>query len=347
MGRRFGVLLSILLCSVAGFAQQTAAVQPAGAVSAPTRISLDVVVMPKGGKPVADLTQQDFTVLDNKVAQPITSFRAVVGSGAPVEVIVVIDAINTAYTAIAYERGEIGKFLRANNAQLAYPTALAVISDTSTQMQNGFSKDGNVLIDALDHYTVSLRTIERSAGFYGADERLSLSIQALREIVARAATLPGRKLVLWISPGWPILSGPNVQLTAKQQQNIFDIIVKVSTELRQAHITLYSIDPLGTVDIGMRTFYYQDFLKGIRKPKDTQLGNLALQVIATQSGGLALNSSNDIAGLLQQAVMDSEAYYELSFDPVRGEPDEYHQIDVKVSKPGLIVRTRTGYYSPR
>jgi hypothetical protein len=44
-------------------------------------------------------------------------------------------------------------------------------------------------------------------------------------------------------------------------------------------------------------------------------------------------------------MSDTSAYYLLAFTPARGEPYEYHQIEVQVSKPGYTVRTRTGYYS--
>lgn len=345
---RSGVLLPVLLCLTTGFAQQSAPTNPVEPVEQSSgAISVEVVVAPKNGPPVAGLTEQDFTVFDNKAPQKISSFRALGGSEAPVEVILVIDAVNTAYTTIAYEREEIDRFLQANGGHLVYPTQLAIFSDTSMQIQNGFSKDGNALSTSLDHYTVGLRAIGRSAGFYGAGEQLQLSIRTLHQLAAYGAKLPGRKIVLWISPGWPILSGPEVELTAREQQNIFDTIVSMSTELRQARITLDSIDPLGTADTGIRTTYYQNFLKGIRKPNETEFGNLALEVFSVQSGGLVLNSSNDIAALLRKAVDDTNAYYELSFDPSPGEPNEYHRLDVKVAKPGLVIRTTTGYYSQR
>jgi VWFA-related protein len=352
IGGRFGVLLPILLCSVGAVAQQNApAAQPEAARPAETvagRIPLDVVVTPKGGgQPVGGLTEQDFTVLDNKAPQKITSFRAFGGSDAPVEFIIVVDDVNTAYSAVAYERSEIDKFLEANGGHLEYPGQLAIFADTRSQIQSGFSKNGNELSLALQHYTVALRDVTRSAGFYGATDRLSLGIRILHQLAAYGTTLPGRKIVLFISPGWPILSGPGVQLGMKQQQNIFDTIVSLSTELREARMTIYSIDPLGTQDAGLRTFYYQSFLKGIRKPSNTEFGDLALEVIATQTGGQVLKSSNDIAGQIQKAMDDAHAYYELSFDPTPGEPNEYHQIEVKVAKPGLVARTRTGYYSEK
>ena len=309
-------------------------------------VTLDVVVASKSGAPAPGLGQQDFTVLDNKAAQTITSFQAVNGRQTPVEIVILVDSVNAAYTTVAYERTEIDKFLRVDEGRLAYPSALAILTDKGVEMRDAFSSDGNALAAALDQYDESLRTITRSAGFWGADERLSLSLQGLSKLVARLATLPGRKMVLAVSPGWPLLSGPNIRLSEKDQQSLFENIVNLSTQLIQARITLYSIDPLGAAGSGMRDFYWKEFAKGVSKAGQAQAANLALQVLAYQSGGLVLNSSNDISKLMQQCVADTGAYYELSFNsPTASQPDEYHQIEVRVDKPGLTARTRQGYYS--
>ena len=310
------------------------------------RILLDVVVTPKSGQPVSGLQQQDFTLLDDKVPQTITSFQAIDARQAPIEVILVVDAVNTGYQNIAYERNQIDKFLRADGGNLAHPTTLAILSDTGTQMQDGSSSDGNALSASLDQSIICLRTINRTAGFWGADEQFQISIEGLNRLATHLAARPGRKVVLWVSPGWPLLSGPNVELDAKEQEQLFSEIVSLSSLLMRAHITLYSIDPLGTGDIGFRTFYWKDFVKGISKPSQVQIGELALEVLATQSGGLALNSSNDTATLLHESLADTAPYYEISFDPAPAEKkDEYHQLEVRLARPGLTARTRQGYYA--
>ncbi len=340
----------LFLCTVAAFAQNAPSAvkqQDANEDAAAHAVHLNVVVEGKDGVPVAGLTQQDFTVLDSKIPQKITTFQPMNGATAPVEVIVLIDSVNIGYTTIAYERQEIGKFFQSNGGKLPYPTSLAIFSDTGTQIMNGFSQNGTDLSAALDHFTIGLRALTRSSGFYGAGDRVEMSLRTLDQLAASVARLPGRKLVLWMSPGWPILSGPGVELSNRQQQNIFDEIVKVSTELRLAGITLYSIDPLGSADAGFRTMYYKNFLKPVRKPSQVTFGNLSLQVLATQSGGLVLNSSNDTASLMQRAVKDASAYYEVTFNAVPGEPDEYHQVEVRIAKPGFSVRTQAGYYSQR
>jgi VWFA-related protein len=337
-------VLAAMFCPAAALAQQSGAPAKPGADA----IFLDVVVTSKSREPVSGLQQQDFKVLDNKVPQGLTSFQALGGAQAPIEVVLVVDDVNTGIEHVAYERSEMDKFLRANGGHLAYPTTLAYVSDSGLQVEQEFSRDGNSLDAALDQHMVSLHTIRRSAGFYGAVERYEISLQALDQLAKREASRPGRKLILWISPGWPYLSGPGIeqQLDAKQEQQIYDDVVRFSTLLRMGRITLYSIDPLGTADFGERTFYWESFMKGISKPSQAQGGDLALQVLATQSGGLALTANNDIAAQLQQCLADAQAYYELSFAPsVENPRDAYHHVEVRVDKPGLVARTRQGYYT--
>ena len=334
-------ILALLLSTAAVSAQQISPSSQPG----DGKIYLDIVVTPKSGPPVSGLQQQDFTLLDDKVPRTITSFQALGGSQAPIEVILVVDAINSPYESVSYVRGEIDKFLRADGGRLAHPTALALLTDKGLQTQEGFSSDGNALSALLDQSSVGLRTIRRSSGYYGAAERYQLFIDALHQLTAREVPRPGRKVILWVSPGWPLLSGPGTELGSKQLQELFADIVSLSTQLRQARITLYSIDPQGTTDFASAA-YYKQFLKGIRESSKAQPGDLELQVLATQSGGLALSLSNDVAAGLNECLADTEAYYEISFDPPPADKrDEYHHLEIRLSKGGLTARTRQGYYA--
>jgi VWFA-related protein len=335
-------LFVTLLCTAAPSSQQNS--PPARPANG--RIYLDVVAAPKSGPPVADLQQQDFTLLDNNAPQTTTSFKAITGREAPIEVVLVIDAVNASYQTVAVARPEIDKFLRAEGGHLAYPVALVLFTDKGAQGLGSFSSDGNALSAALDQADVSLRSISRSAGFYGATERFTLSIQTLGQLVAKMAPTPGRKIMLWVSPGWPLLSGPRVELDSKQEQQLFANIVTLSTQLLQARVTLYCINPLGNAESLSSVSYYKDFVKGISKPSQVQVGNLGLQVLAVQSGGLTLNFNNDVASLLQECLSDSVPYYEISFDPPPADRrDEYHHLEIQIAKPGLTARTRQGYYA--
>ncbi len=339
----FFLLVSLVFTRTVSAQQSSPANKPN-----PDFVYLDVVVTPKSGPPVSGLQQQDFTILDNKVPRPINSFREFSGKPAPVEVVLVVDDVNTGLEHVAYERSEINRFLRADAGHLALPTALAFLTDSGMKLQETFSSDGNALSAALDQYPASLHTIVRSSGIYGAVERFQISLEALLQLANREVGRPGRKFILWVSPGWPLLSGPGVeeQIDDKQRQQIFANVVQLSTLLRQAQITLYSIDPLGSSDFAGRAFYWQSFVKGISKPYQADWGDIALQVLAVQSGGLALTISNDITASLKQCVADAQAYYVISFAPSLDQKrDEYHHVEVRVAKSGVEARTRQGYYS--
>ena len=331
------------LAAAASAQQQSPPTQPAAG-----KIVLDVVVAAKSGEPVSGLQQQDFTLLDNKVPQSLASFQAVDGRQASIEVILLLDTVNIGYENVAYERNQISKFLVNEKGRLAHPTALAVLTDKGVERQQDFSTDGEALNAALDRYMVALRTVNRNAGFWGADERIQVSLAGFRDVAEREASRPGRKLILCLSPGWPLLSGPEVELSSKGRQQIFENVVDLSNLMLQGRITLYSIDPLGANEAGStHVSYWENFVKGVSKPSQAQAGDLAVEVLATQSGGVAFNSSNDITSLIQKSLRDTAVYYELSFNPAPGEhPHEYHHLEIHIGKPGLTARTRQGYYSP-
>ena len=340
---KFALSLFSFLLPVAAIAQTTEMADPAP--HGP--IHLNVVVTPASGNPVVGQLQGSaFTVLDNGQPQPIADFRAVTGKQEPVKILLVIDAVNINFTRLSYERSQVEAFLKSHDGVLAQPIRLAVVTDTSLETTPDFLTDGNALAKVFDDKQIGLRDIRRDSGFYGGEDRLDISLKAFRQLLATAAAIPGRKAIVWISPGWPLLSGPNVQLTSKQEDSIFQEVIAFSTIMRQANVTLYSVDPLGAGQGPLSTFYYQNFLKGAKKPSDVLPGNLGLQVLAIQSGGLALNSSNDVKSLLQRCIDDTNAFYELSFTPQPGDaPNQYHRIEVKVAEPHLIARTRQGYYT--
>ena len=314
-------------------------------------MTLDVVVTDKSGKPVSGLDQPDFTLLDNKEPQKILAFHAVQGGGPtsdpPVQAFLILDEVNAGFSSASVERIQLEKFLKQSGGELPVPVTLVFLTDAGAAIGTVSSRDGNALVADLEKQKFGLRTVNRSQGFYGAGDRVQLCIQALEQLAALEATKPGRKLAIWISPGWPLLTGPRVELTNKVQATLFQNIVQISDALRRADLTMYSIDPLGTNDAGgFRTMYYKDFLKGVKSANQVQIGNLGLQVIADQSGGRVLNSSNDIAGEIATCMNDASSFYVLSFESAVGDgPNDYHALEVKMDKSGLTAHTRTGYYA--
>lgn len=351
-GARIGGFAALgFLCAVAASAQRQSAPLPqAVPAAAPqaqnNRIHLDVFV-DKSGQAATDLQQQDFTLLDNKGPQKIDSFQAVNGRDAPIQVIVVLDSVNAGYQNVEYQRQQLDTFLRSEGGNLEYPMVIVLLADDGLHPVTGkFLIDGNALSAALDQDELGFRAIRRSAGFYGATDRFQICLKAMHQLIASVSQHTGRKLIIWLSPGWPLLAGPEVQIDQKQQKEIFGNIVNLTTDLMREQITVYSIDPLGTGGAPAEDWTYGQFLKGITKPSQAAYGDLGLQVLVTHSGGVAFPTTNGIADDIRKCLSESVPYYEISFDsPAAKSPNEYHQLQVKVAGDGLKPRTLTGYYA--
>jgi VWFA-related protein len=344
------ISIFFLLCAISFsvFAQQSA--PPAPAIAS-HRISLDVVVTDKSGNPVPDLQQADFTLLDDKQPRPILSFRTENAANrqdlTPVQTIVLVDAVWAGFQILVRQRQQLEKFLRSFGDQLPMPMSLVFLTDTSAPLQLTPTTDVKTLLAVLEASPVGLRIIGNTQGFYGAEERAEICRRVLERLIAYEASRPGRKLLIWLSSGWPLLSGPGVMIraTAKDRDMLFDHVVAFSQAMREARMTLYSIDSVGTGELGS-SFFYEEFVKGVRAANDVQEGNLALQVLAAQSGGRVITLSNDVATSITNCLTDAKAYYTLSFEsPPADHPNEFHSLAIKISKPKLTARTRTGYYA--
>jgi VWFA-related protein len=324
---------------------------PISAITAEGKIHLDVVVTDAAGKTVSGLEPQDFKLLDDGQPRRILSFHSFDGvtvkPNPPVQVILVFDTANLPFPQFSFTRQEIEKFLRENGGRLAQPVSIMVLSDTGLRVQPRPSTDGYALLAVLDGVKGSVHTINAAQGAEGDLERFQLSVRQMTTIAENDSTRPGRKLLIWVGPGWPILDSTNFKATDKDQRRYFEGIVELSSKLREARMAVYSVSPgSSAMDSGKRTLLYQDFLKAVKLPWSADSGNLAMKVLATESGGLILGPDNDLAGQIDRCVGEANGFYTLTFDPPHAaQADEYHELKVQVDQPGLTARTNTGYYN--
>jgi len=337
--------LFLLVASAFPISAQQAA-PPATQPVPSNQITLDVFAADKLGHSIRGLTQQDFIILDNGKPQPITSYRVIDTETAPdaVRVLLVIDEINVNINVVARLREQVGEYLNQDNGKLSRPTSLAIMTETGVQLAQGYTQDGHTLNDVLAKAETHIRPVGRDAGFYGAAERLNDSLRALNQIVLKEAAQPGRKLILVLGPGWPLLPEAGVQESDRQRAWVFDTIVRLTNTLRESHTALYSINPfiVGTTD----PFFYQSYLKPVKKQNQAEYPNLALQVLAVHSGGRALVAGNDVVGSINSALHDAGTYYEMAFEPALADkPNEYHELRVQATHPDAILHTSASYYA--
>ncbi len=367
------IFLALSLC-LPVFAWASQALAPAatagGQVAAPTAITerqsqggpmtLDVVVTDKSGKPVSGLEASDFTLLDNKQQQTIASFHAVDGASAkadpPVEAILVVDTINSIFSTTAVARKAIADYFKQTGGHLAVPTSVIMLNDEEIKMSRP-TRDTKALQAFIDANPTHLHAVRRS-GVDSDLERTDSSLRALDLIAASLRNVPGRKLLIWLSPGWPERFD-TLFLDIAERKSLFANIVYYSLALRESRVTVYGISTLGGEGVnslgphggiiqggGDIWHNYMSFVKGAKGPGNVDYGDLLLPVIAYQTGGLALYGTNDLPSLIGQCFQDANAFYELTYNPASAaHPNKYREIKVQVAKPGLTARTRTGYYA--
>lgn len=327
-------------------ADASGATHPA-TVKANQAITLDVVVTDKSGAPVAGLEPKNFKLFDNKQPQILGSVQAVngmkAGTNTPVEVFVIIDAINDSFMARSYQRQSLTDFFNANGRELALPTSLVVLTDNGVEEGNRPTRDGNALLRVLDSSYTGFRQVKQYEGLDGAVLRERDSLKALNLFALQQSKRPGRKLFIWLGSGWGVVSNPMWFGGPTKMRGIYSTIASMSTALREARITLYTVVPLSGV---ARDYNYLQYIKGVSDPKHVDIGDLLLPVLSTQTGGQVLTGSSDLPELINRCIADARNYYQLTFIPPPAKhPDEYHSIEVVIDKPGLMARTRTGYYA--
>jgi VWFA-related protein len=310
----------------------------------PAPMTIHVTVSDKAGNPVNGLHQSDFKLLDDDHSSPIQDFAA--SQAAPPLVVLVVDEVNEPFQYLSLEQEQIRHFLGQYQGHLPFPVSLIFLSDSGMQQVKP-TTDGNALSALLSKHKADLRVISGDNTLYSGEARFQLSTRALETVLNYEAGYPGRKLLVWISQGWPTLDLPDVMLSVKEQQSIFGMIVTASNLLRFTNTTVYSVDPEGTGDVAsMHSVEWQNYQKPVSRFSKAEYGDLAVQVLAEQTGGLVRFGGNNTAQDLSGCLQDAPGGYDLTFQPQGSDkPNTWHTVRVKVDRGGDSVRTLDGYFA--
>jgi VWFA-related protein len=137
---------------------------------------------------------------------------------------------------------------------------------------------------------------------------------AMLAIAGHLALVPGRKSVFWVSSGFPVgwNESPDWQ--------------KTITALNEADVAVNAIETIDPVNSGRED------------------NRQAMKQIADETGGRVWRA--DSAGALAAGIEESRRTYTLGFYLPDGERDgKFHELHLKVNRPGLQLSHRRGYYA--
>lgn len=169
------------------------------------------------------------------------------------------------------------------------------------------------------------------------------SIFSLLALIKEQAPLPGRKTVLYFSEGLQI------------PDTMVEYFRGLTGEANRAGVSLYAVDARGlTLETQNAPMIAIGETGGAQNMEifDTARENIhgnvqqTLNALAASTGGKLIANTNDLRVPLQRIREEVLTYYELAYVPPIQEYDAgFRKVAVKLSRPGVIVQTRSGYFA--
>ena len=205
--------------------------------------------------------------------------------------------------------------------------------------------------------------------------RNEVSFTALRALIVHMGGLKeGRKALILVSEGYssilpPQLRDANAQAPGSGNPNRYDptagasgtdvienraqdlAMADMEMQLREVYeeanhynVAIYAVDPrmLATNEFGVD-------MPAMVSRIDQQYLNATMETLRTLSintDGRAIVNRNDLTMAMKQIVRDTSAYYLIGYNSTFTATDgKFHEIKVRVKRPGVEVRARKGYWA--
>jgi Ca-activated chloride channel family protein len=268
------------------------------------------------GLPVSDLTQDDFTVVEDGVPQRIRFFAH--NNQLPLSIGLIIDESGSQEKFVKEHEKDIEAFLHQilePNDQafaLCFGNHLRLVSDSSSSAPaimdgiRSFDKGNMDFPEIGPKEERELGTALYDAAFFSITEKL-------------AAIHQRRKVLVVFSDG---------------------------EENSSEHDLLDAIEAAQNADVLIYAIRYTELKNGKMDARD-RYGMRALDHLTTQTGGKTFDyHATNLKKAFAEIAGDLRSLYEIAYqstNPVRD--GTYRKVVIQTTHPGLSVRARTGYYS--
>ncbi len=208
----------------------------------------------------------------------------------------------------------------------------------------------------------SMMQFEQERTAFQTDLRVTYTLNALNAISRSLAGYPGRKNLIWISEAFPLSIDPNMERTGDifaGTRNYGQQIAAAADALIDAQIAVYPVDARGLVPSSVfdaSNTGRDKFGRSMTGPRmGTAISNESAQLqavhgtmqdMAERTGGKAFYNRNDIDQAIGKSIEDGSTYYTLAYYPENKDWNgKFRKIQVKVSRSGIKLRHRLGYYA--
>src|SRR5262245_4361530 len=210
------------------------------------------------------------------------------------------------------------------------PTDLVVVMDPLTTLEGlTFTRDKWLLRERIRTFKgrrgelVPVRSAVEEAQLTQRNVwelRSAVTLSALEALVTHLGGLrEGRKSVIFVSQGPPV---------GRPGSPVYPRLESALQAANRGNVTVHVLDPrpFGSAPFG---------------------GAEALARLSLDTGGRAIVNSNTPWERVGQVFSDASAYYLIGYSPSRELTDgKFHRIEVRVTRPGVRVTARRGYWAP-
>jgi Ca-activated chloride channel family protein len=298
---------AILACAaLLGAALAAQQQQPPKLRSGIELVSLNVSVTDGHGKYVTGLEQPDFDVFEDGARQTISFFSR---KQQPIALAVLLDTSNSME----------GKMATAQEAAVGFakrlqPDDVAQVIEFSSQVQilQGFTNDASALERAIRSTSA-----DGSTALYNA---IYISLKELGRIKARSEDEIRRQAIVVLSDGDDTSS-------LLPYEEVLDLAKRSET-------AIYTIGLREQREDGRASFREAEYV---------------LKQLAQETGGRSFfpTSVHELPKIYEQISQELSTLYSIAYsskNPLRN--GAWRRVVVRVAKPGMIARTRQGYYGP-
>jgi VWFA-related protein len=296
-------------------------------------------------------------------------------AGTPSSVsVILLDWLNTKFTDRAYAQAQVIKFLQQQIAPedhiglYTLSGGLRVLhdytSDSTELLARLASSNGKALPDLsraesrsggdamlLDNWLRGGGASRAEADFYTIN-RVTGTLKAIEFIANHLSAVPGRKNLIWVSGGFPLMIGLDspaaMRDPTREQRTFSEEIDRTVRAVNDANLAIYPVDARGLMTSPEFNAERRGNAGG-RPPRVTaspgSKNQDTMRELASRTGGRAYVNTNDLNKAIRDAIQDTRVTYTLGFYPNGEKFDgKFHELKLKVDRPGASLRYRKGYF---
>ncbi len=342
-------------------------------------VTLDVSVLDSQRRPVRGLAPVDFTILEDGKPQQIAVFSAVdIPDAEPPKtawlrdvapdvktnedikerrlfLIIVDDAMveGDIYALTQLREQTKNVINRLGPSDLA-----AVVFTMDNRKSTDFTSDRARLLKTVETQPMGFRGMAGPGLEFTDSYYLQASVDVVRRAVETLATISDRhRSIVYISSGVPldlgiVASPASLGLNPEGGQSA---AAAASSASQQAFLMYKAFQASAIGNVAVNTID----ICGLRVPPMPSvtgrpqtcvagLENEFLRNVANGTGGHPVVNTNDFAPGLDAIFRENSSYYLLGYQPATTPQDgKFHRIEVRVNRPQLSVKTRSGYVAEK